>query len=100
MSNAQVLADALGMEMPDLPDVGVDEPSAGGEGMIRGIGAGGRGAGGVGEEFVPGGIWNDEEERRFYEDIIDLKDRVPPTLLEDATKGTAPADRGLRRPSL
>jgi regulator of nonsense transcripts 2 len=34
-------------------------------------------------------LWEDEEAKRFYEDIIDLKDRIPPTLLEDAGKGTA-----------
>ena len=31
--------------------------------------------------LVPGGIWDDEEERRFYEDLPDLADLVPPTLL-------------------
>lgn len=84
VSNAQVLADALNLEMPDVPDVEPDSPTA--DSMIRGIGTGpvGRNA----EEFVPGGIWEDEEARRFYEDIIDLKDRVPPTLLEDAAKST------------
>ena len=91
VSNAQVLADALSLEMPDLPDVEPDSPT--GDSMIRGIGTGplGRGT----EEFVPGGIWEDEEARRFYEDIIDLKDRVPPSLLEDATKaaGTVQTDR-------
>jgi regulator of nonsense transcripts 2 len=42
---------------------------------------------------MPGGIWSDEEERRFYEDIIDLKDRVPPTLLDDATKSAGTVDQ-------
>ena len=32
------------------------------------------------------GIWEDEEERRFYENLIDLQDRVPSILLEDAKK--------------
>lgn len=59
--------------------------------MIRGIGTGPMGKGT--EEFVPGGIWEDEDARRFYEDIIDLKDRVPPTLLEDTTKSSIPAER-------
>ena len=60
--------------------------------MIRGIGTGPLGKGT--EEFVPGGIWEDEDARRFYEDIIDLKDRVPPTLLEDTTtKSSIPAER-------
>jgi regulator of nonsense transcripts 2 len=73
--------------MPDLPDVEPDLPSA--DSMIRGIGTGPLGKNA--EEFVPGGIWEDEEARRFYEDIIDLKERVPPTLLDDAAKSAAVA---------
>lgn len=30
---------------------------------------------------VPGGIWDDDEERRFYEDLPDLIDLMPPALL-------------------
>ena len=30
---------------------------------------------------VFGGIWDDEEERRFYEDILDLKQIIPSSLL-------------------
>ena len=71
--------------MPDLPDVEPDSPTA--DSMIRGIGTGPLGKNA--EEFVPGGIWEDEEARRFYEDIIDLKERVPPTLLDDAAKFSA-----------
>ncbi|KAG5458553.1 MAG: hypothetical protein BJ554DRAFT_1199, partial [Olpidium bornovanus] len=33
-----------------------------------------------------GGIWEDEEERIFYEDIIDLKGLVPPVLLQKGKK--------------
>ena len=84
VSNAQVLADAMGLDMPDLPDVEPDSPTA--DSMIRGIGTGPLGK--TSEEFVPGGIWEDEDARRFYEDIIDLKDRVPPSLLEDASKSS------------
>lgn len=84
VSNAQVLADALGLEMPDLPDVEPESPNA--DSMIRGIGIGSLAK--STEEFVAGGIWEDEETKRFYEDIIDLKDRVPPTLLEDAAKSS------------
>ncbi|KAG9885013.1 ARM repeat-containing protein, partial [Aureobasidium melanogenum] len=38
------------------------------------------------------GIWEDEEERRFYENLIDLKDRVPGILLEDGKKKKADGD--------
>ncbi|WWC90992.1 uncharacterized protein L201_005931 [Kwoniella dendrophila CBS 6074] len=30
---------------------------------------------------ISGGIWDDEEERRFYEDLVDLKEVVPSGLL-------------------
>ena len=32
------------------------------------------------------GIWEDEDERRFYENLIDLKGRVPAILLEEGKK--------------
>jgi regulator of nonsense transcripts 2 len=32
------------------------------------------------------GIWEDEDERRFYENLVDLKGRVPAILLEDSKK--------------
>lgn len=80
IANAQVLADALGAEMPDLKEK--ESATATGDGSIGLIKAG---------EYLRGtgegaGIWEDEEERRFYENLIDLKDRVPGILLEDSKK--------------
>lgn len=78
--NAQVLADALSLEMPDLKE---KDTSAGtGDGSIGLVKAG---------DYLRGqgdgpGIWEDEEERRFYENLIDLKDRVPGILLEEPKK--------------
>lgn len=80
VSNAQVLADMLGAEMPDLKDdtdpMALTNASIGlvktGE-YLRGQGEG-------------AGIWEDEEERRFYENLVDLKGKVPAILLEDAKK--------------
>ena len=46
--------------MPDLPNMEPDAPTA--ESMIRGIGTGPLGK--TSEEFVPGGIWEDEEAKR------------------------------------
>ncbi|KAK8434510.1 armadillo-type protein [Phyllosticta citricarpa] len=86
VSNAQVLADALGAEMPDLKE---KDPSSGtGDGTIGLVKTG---------EYLRGqgegpGIWEDEEERRFYENIIDLKDRVPGILLEDGKKKKSEGD--------
>ncbi|KAH6629635.1 nonsense-mediated mRNA decay factor [Boeremia exigua] len=80
IANAQILADALSAEMPDLKEK--DNSANAGDGSIGLIKAG---------EYLRGrsdgpGIWEDEDERRFYENLIDLKDRVPGILLEDAKK--------------
>jgi regulator of nonsense transcripts 2 len=80
MGNAQVLADALSVEMPDLKEK--DNAANTGDGAIGLVKTG---------EYLRGqsdgpGIWEDEDERRFYENLIDLKDRVPGILLEDAKK--------------
>ena len=83
VANAQVLADVLGAEMPDLKekeatanagDSGIGLVKAGD--YLRGQGDG-------------PGIWEDEDERRFYENLVDLKDRVPGILLEDGKKKKA-----------
>jgi regulator of nonsense transcripts 2 len=80
IGNAQVLADALGVDMPDLKEK--DSAANTGDGAIGLVKTG---------EYLRGqsdgpGIWEDEDERRFYENLIDLKDRVPGILLEDAKK--------------
>jgi regulator of nonsense transcripts 2 len=79
-ANAQVLADALGVEMPELKEK--DSSTSAGDGSIGLVKAG---------EYLRGqsegaGIWEDEDERRFYENLIDLKDRVPGILLEEPKK--------------
>jgi regulator of nonsense transcripts 2 len=86
VSNAQVLADAIGGEMPDLKDS--EDTAAGGTGGIGLVKTG---------EYLRGegdgaGIWEDEEERRFYENLVDLKGKVPGMLLEDGKKKKADAD--------
>ncbi|KKA31125.1 hypothetical protein TD95_000607 [Thielaviopsis punctulata] len=80
VASAQVLADALGAEMPDLKD-GMDTGANanGSIGLVK--------AGEYLKSLAEGaGIWNDEDERRFYENLVDLKGRVPPILLEDGKK--------------
>ena len=81
IANAQVLCDALeNQEMPDLQEKDAQDTAAStGIGLIK-----------TGE-FLRGqadgaGIWEDDEERRFYENLIDLRDRVPGILLEDNKK--------------
>ncbi|KAF1811787.1 nonsense-mediated mRNA decay factor [Eremomyces bilateralis CBS 781.70] len=82
ISNAQILAEAVGGEIPDLKERDASQQL--GDGSIGLVKAGdylrGQGDG--------AGIWEDEEERRFYENLIDLKDRVPAILLETKKKKT------------
>lgn len=86
VSSAQTLAEVLGAEMPDLSEK--DSSHAGLEGSIGLVKTG---------EYLRGqaegaGIWEDEDERRFYENLVDLKDRVPGILLEDSKKKKAEND--------
>ncbi|RAH71837.1 regulator of nonsense transcripts 2 [Aspergillus aculeatinus CBS 121060] len=80
VANTQVLCEALGAEMPALAEKeNPDAASAGGIGLVKTT------------EYLRGqgegaGIWEDEEERRFYENLVDLKGKVPAVLLEDARK--------------
>ncbi|MCJ1319108.1 hypothetical protein MMC15_004441 [Xylographa vitiligo] len=79
-SNIQILCDVLGSDMPDLKEKDTTDVAG-----ISGIGLVKTG------EYLRGqgegaGIWEDEEERRFYENLIDLKDRVPGVLLEEPKK--------------
>lgn len=80
VSNAQVLADAVGLEMPDLKNSeDASTNDNGGIGLVKtGDYLRGQGEG--------AGIWEDDEERRFYENLVDLKGKVPSMLLEDSTK--------------
>lgn len=86
VANAQVLCDVLGHEMPDLREKETTQTSASGAvGMIKtGEYLKGHGEG--------AGIWEDEDERRFYENLVDLKGRVPAILLEDARKAKGEAE--------
>ncbi|KAB8303469.1 hypothetical protein EYC80_004888 [Monilinia laxa] len=86
ISNAQVLAESIGAEMPDLKDA--DDSLALGNGGVGLVKTGdylrGEGEG--------AGIWEDEDERRFYENLVDLKGKVPGMLLEDGKKKKADTD--------
>ncbi|KAK5944343.1 mRNA decay protein [Knufia obscura] len=80
IASAQTLCDILGQDMPDLTDKeGPDFVTAGAVGIVKA----GEVLRGTGEGP---GIWEDEDERRFYENLVDLKGRVPAILLEDSKK--------------
>lgn len=82
VSNAQVIGDIIGAEMPELKDTDEGNSANGTIGLVK--------AG----EYLRGqgegpGIWEDEEERRFYENLVDLKGKVPGILLEEVKKKKA-----------
>ncbi|KAI5785039.1 putative nonsense-mediated mRNA decay factor [Peziza echinospora] len=80
IANAQTVADVLGMDMPDLP---TDSGDSGiGDSIIR---EGGSMFAPRGEEGRAG-IWEDEDQKKFYEDLVDLKNKVPGIFLEDGKK--------------
>lgn len=83
VTSAQTLAEVLGVEMPDLSEKDNNSSALqSGIGLVKtGDYLRGEGTG--------AGIWEDEEERRFYETLVDLKDRVPGILLEDGKKKKA-----------
>ncbi|KAI0013069.1 ARM repeat-containing protein [Xylariaceae sp. FL0662B] len=86
ISNAQVIADTIGAEMPDLKEAEDGFTTTNGSiGLVK-----------TGEylrgQSEGAGIWEDEDERRFYENLVDLKGKVPGILLEDGKKKKADAD--------
>ena len=86
IANTQALCDVLDAEMPELKDnEAQDSAVSGGIGLVK-----------PGEylrsQADGAGIWEDDEERRFYENIVDLQDRVPAILLEDGKKKKAEDD--------
>lgn len=86
VANTQVLCEVLGVEMPDLAEKdAADSSLSGGIGLVKtGEYLRGQGEG--------PGIWEDEEERRFYENLIDLRGKVPAVLLEDGKKKKGESD--------
>ncbi|KAH1954470.1 hypothetical protein KXV90_009129 [Aspergillus fumigatus] len=91
VANTQVLCEVLGVEMPVLAEQeAADSASSGGIGLVKT------------SEYVRGqgegpGIWEDEEERRFYENLVDLKGKVPPVLLEDGKKKKSDSDDAAKK---
>ena len=86
VSNTQVLCEALGVDMPSTVEKETsDSTVSGGIGLVKTA------------EYLRGqgegpGIWEDEEERRFYENLVDLKGKVPAVLLEDGKKKKPESD--------
>lgn len=80
VADSQIIADVLGAEMPELKNSEGANTST--NGLIGIVKTG---------EYLRGqgdgpGIWQDEDERRFYENLADLKGKVPDILLEEVKK--------------
>ncbi|CAB1421792.1 unnamed protein product [Pleuronectes platessa] len=79
LANTQSLADLLDENMPDLPqDKTVQEEHGPGIDIFT--------PGKPGEYDLEGGIWEDEDARNFYENMVDLKAFVPAILFKDNEK--------------
>ncbi|KAL4876589.1 armadillo-type protein [Aspergillus karnatakaensis] len=91
VANTQVLCEILGVEMPALAEQESSDPaSSGGIGLVKA------------SEYLRGqgegaGIWEDEEERRFYENLVDLKGKVPAVLLDDGKKKKGETGEGAKK---
>lgn len=80
VSHLQLLSGTLEIPMPNLKDK--DESWTATDANIGLV----KTADYLRAESDGAGIWEDEDERRFYENLVDLKDRVPGILLEDVRK--------------
>uniref|UniRef100_A0A9J8CX38 Regulator of nonsense transcripts 2 n=1 Tax=Cyprinus carpio carpio TaxID=630221 RepID=A0A9J8CX38_CYPCA len=84
LANTQTLADLLDENMPELPvDKTVQEEHGPGIDIFT--------PGKPGEYDLEGGIWEDEDARNFYENMVDLKAFVPAILFKDNEKSSQPS---------
>ncbi|KIO28448.1 hypothetical protein M407DRAFT_71750 [Tulasnella calospora MUT 4182] len=77
LTSCQTLSELLHTSMPNLPKA--SNSKSFGDSIAISLDSGS--SIGRDENWVPGGKWEDEEERRFFEDLTDLKDFVPRTIL-------------------
>uniref|UniRef100_A0A672QX75 UPF2 regulator of nonsense mediated mRNA decay n=1 Tax=Sinocyclocheilus grahami TaxID=75366 RepID=A0A672QX75_SINGR len=81
LANTQTLADLLDENMPELPlDKSIQEEHGPGIDIFT--------PGKPGEYDLDGGIWEDEDARNFYENMVDLKAFVPAILFKDNEKSS------------
>uniref|UniRef100_A0A3Q4AUP3 Regulator of nonsense transcripts 2 n=1 Tax=Mola mola TaxID=94237 RepID=A0A3Q4AUP3_MOLML len=86
LANTQSLADLLDENMPELPqDKTVQEEHGPGIDIFT--------PGKPGEYDLEGGIWEDEDARNFYENLVDLKAFVPAILFKDNEKSGQSKDK-------
>ncbi|TWW64899.1 Regulator of nonsense transcripts 2 [Takifugu flavidus] len=86
LANTQSLADLLDENMPELPqDKTVQEDHGPGIDIFT--------PGKPGDYDLEGGIWEDEDARNFYENMVDLKAFVPAILFKDNEKSSQGKDK-------
>lgn len=85
LANSQSLADLLDENMPELPQ---DKPVTEEHGPGIDIFTPGK----PGDFDLEGGIWEDEDARNFYENLIDLKAFVPAILFKDNERSAQSKD--------
>ncbi|XP_026066042.1 regulator of nonsense transcripts 2-like isoform X2 [Carassius auratus] len=87
LANTQTLADLLDENMPELPvDKTIQEEHGPGIDIFT--------PGKPGEYDLEGGIWEDEDARNFYENMVDLKAFVPAILFKDNEKSSQTSKEG------
>uniref|UniRef100_A0A673N298 Regulator of nonsense transcripts 2 n=1 Tax=Sinocyclocheilus rhinocerous TaxID=307959 RepID=A0A673N298_9TELE len=87
LANTQTLADLLDENMPELPlDKSIQEEHGPGIDIFT--------PGKPGEYDLDGGIWEDEDARNFYENMVDLKAFVPAILFKDNEKSSQTSKEG------
>ncbi|KIY66874.1 ARM repeat-containing protein [Cylindrobasidium torrendii FP15055 ss-10] len=91
LANTQTLSELLFLPMPELPTAAHKSDS-----IQIGTNASSIFANGDNDDVTYGGKWEDEEERRFFEDVQDIKDFVPRSVLglEDGDKEVAKLPEG------
>ncbi|THV02346.1 ARM repeat-containing protein [Dendrothele bispora CBS 962.96] len=75
LASCQQLSELLYLSLPSLPNNARKTDS-----IQIGVSSS-TGSGDLDEIYTPGGKWEDEEERKFYEEVQDLKDFVPKSVL-------------------
>jgi regulator of nonsense transcripts 2 len=76
LASCQTLSELLYLPLPPLPTASHKSDS-----ILIGANTGNPLGDGDEELLISGGKWEDEEERRFFEDVQDLKDFVPKSVL-------------------
>ena len=83
LKSAVSLSEALALPLPTLPPLPSTTVVTGTGTSVASRVNGEDNAGG------PGSLWADDEERRFYTDLLDLRGEVPGSLLKAGAAGTA-----------